>query len=84
MNLETGVARVLYTHAEGVYEKFSAGEWSADGQHFLAAVTLSVNRLGRKELWSLPVDGGPSIRQPLQGPVVGLSLCRDGTQLALT
>ena len=81
MNLQTGAAPVRFRHEEWAYDRFESGEFSADGRHFLAYVSFSLGRLGKTELWSLPVAGGPPIRQSVSWPMRGLSLSRDGTQL---
>jgi hypothetical protein len=83
VELVTGVAQSRYTHAKESADKFWGGDWTADGRHFLTAVSLGRAPLGPKELWSLPVAGGPPTRQPLPWAVRGVWISRDGTQVAL-
>jgi len=39
--------------------------------------------LGPKELWTLRVAGGEPVRQPMPVAVRGVSVSRDGTQVAV-
>ena len=81
--LETGAARVRHAHSRVSGDKFWGGDWTADGSAFLASVSVARAPLGPKELWTLRAGGGEPVRQPIPVAVRGVSISRDGTQVAL-
>ncbi len=83
VDLKTGASQVRHAHTKLSGDKFWGGDWTADGRHFLASVSIGRAPLGPKELWSLPVSGGEPLRQPLPVAVRGVSISRDGTQVAM-
>ncbi len=82
VKVETGEMRERFAHEKESFNKFWGGAWTPDGRYFLTIVSFGpIN--GPRELWSLPVAGGPPVRMKLPAAFRGVWISPDGKRLAM-